>query len=106
MKNQKTKKPTYNFTEEQLSIYMKNYYREQLEQARKDMISNAMILMLTLPMEVLMDSYWKKSYRQKLPGFIKEVLGYFQKWEAGELDMDELQKDLWEYGGVRLERTK
>lgn len=105
MKKQRNKTPTYNFTEEQLQIYMQQYFKERLEKARDDMITEAMILMLTLPMEVLMDSYWKKTYRSKLPGFINQVLDYFQKWENGEIDIEELKKDLWEHGGIKLERV-
>ena len=64
------------------------------------------ILMLTLPLEVLMDYYWTKSYYKRIPEFTGHVLEYFEKWQNGELDMDVLRKDLWEYGGVRFEEVK
>lgn len=63
-----------------------------------------MILMLTLPLEVLMDHYWKKSYARRIPEFTNYVLQYYRMWQDGELDMEKLKADLWEYGGVRLER--
>ena len=66
-------------------------------------INTAMILLLTLPLEVLMDHYWPKSYAKKIPEFTNYVLEYYERWQNGELDMDELKEDLWEYGGVRLE---
>ena len=62
-----------------------------------------MVLLLTLPLEVLMNHYWKKTYAKKLPEFLDYVLEYYEKWQEGELDMDELVKDLWEYGGIRME---
>ena len=31
---------------------------------------------------------------------------YYERWQNGELDMDEMKKDLWEYGGVRLEERE
>lgn len=30
------------------------------------------------------------------------VLEYYERWQNGELDMDKLKEDLWEYGGVKL----
>lgn len=71
-----------------------------------DAVNNAMILMLTLPLEVLMDYYWPKSYAKRIPEFTKHVLEYYERWQNGELDMDKLKEDLWEYGGVRLEAEK
>ena len=65
-----------------------------------------MILLLTLPLEVLMDHYWPKSYAKKIPEFTNHVLEYYRMYENGEIDMDKLQEDLWVYGGVRLEKTK
>lgn len=65
-----------------------------------------MTLLLTLPMEVLMDHYWQKSYAKRIPEFTDYVLDYYDRWLKGELDMDEMKKDLWEYAGVRLEESK
>ena len=31
---------------------------------------------------------------------------YYERWQNGELDMDEMKEDLWEYGGVRLEERE
>ena len=41
-----------------------------------------------------------------MPEFINYVLSYYEQWQKGELDMDELRKELWEYGGVRLEEVE
>lgn len=57
-------------------------------------------------MEVLMDHYWQKSYAKRIPEFTDYVLDYYDRWLKGELDMDEMKKDLWEYAGVRLEESK
>lgn len=53
-----------------------------------------------------MDHYWKKTYAKKIPEFTELVLQYYELWQNGELDMDEMKKDLWEYGGVRLEERE
>ena len=73
------------------------------EEARDEAIGIAMVLLLTLPLEVLMDHYWQKSYAQRIPKFTELVLEYYRRWQDGEIDIEDLKKDLWEYGGVRLE---
>lgn len=65
-------------------------------------LNTAMVLLLTLPLEVLMDHYWTKSYAKRIPKFTELVLEYYERWQNGELDMDKLKEDLWEYGGVKL----
>lgn len=109
-KEEKFRTKTYNLTEEQLDKIIKEAIRINLksyrEQFMNDAVNNAMILMLTLPLEVLMDYYWPKSYAKRIPEFTKHVLEYYERWQNGELDIDRLKEDLWEYGGVRLEAEK
>lgn len=76
------------------------------QEATNDAINQAMILLLTLPLEVLMDHYWPKSYAKRIPEFTEHVLEYYEKWQNDELDMDKLKEDLWVYGGVRLEEVE
>jgi hypothetical protein len=106
---QKSKTATYNLTEEQIDILVKEklaaYTKKIKKEAAEEAINTAMILLLTLPLEVLMDFYWKKSYAKKIPEFTEHVLDYYSRWENGELDMEKLQEDLWTYGGVKLEKT-
>lgn len=107
---QKAKTATYNLTKAQLDAMIREKIGNELDrikqEAMNDAVNTAMVLMLTLPLEVLMDHYWKKSYSKKIPEFTEYVLDYYAKWQNGELDMDKLKEDLWEYGGVRLEERE
>ena len=100
---QKAKTATYNLTRAQLDALVREKISGELDrvkqEATNDAINQAMILLLTLPLEVLMDHYWPKSYA-------KHVLEYYEKWQNDELDMDKLKEDLWVYGGVRLEEVE
>lgn len=102
----KEKTATYNLTKEQLDIAIRQQVGKELErikqEATDDAVNTAMVLLLTLPLEVLMDHYWTKSYAQRIPKFTELVLEYYERWQNGELDMDKLKEDLWEYGGVKL----
>lgn len=104
---EKSKTATYNLTQAQLDAMIDAALGKRIDDAKQAAAEKAMTqavtLMLVLPLEVLMDYYWKKSYAKRIPEFTQYVLEYFEKWENGELDMDELKRDLWEYGGVRLE---
>lgn len=109
-KNQKYKTAIYNLTKSQLDNAVKDSMKSELEieyqKGLNDGVNQAMILLLALPLEVLMDFYWKKSCAKRIPEFTQHVLDYYAAWQNGELDMDKLQEDLWEYGGVRLEETE
>lgn len=104
---EKSKTATYNLTKAQLDAMIDATLGKRIDEAKQAATEKAMTqavtLMLVLPLEVLMDHYWKKSYAKRIPEFTQYVLEYFEKWENGELDMDELKRDLWEYGGVKLE---
>ncbi len=103
---QKNKTVTYNLTQEQLEQMFNKKFSEELQKVKKeateDAVRTSIILMLTLPMEVLIDHYWKKTYSNRIPEFTGYVIDYYKKWENGELDMDKLREDLWERGRVRL----
>ena len=68
-----------------------------------DAVNAAMMLLLTLPCQVLMDHFWQKSSSKNIPKFLDLVLDYYGRWQNGELDMGKLKKDLWEIGGIRME---
>lgn len=103
---QKKKTVTYNLTRAQLDSMVREKISEELDRVKQEAtdeaVNTAMILLLTIPLEVLMDHYWPKSYAKRIPEFTTHVLNYYEKWQNGELDMDKLKEDLWEYGGVKL----
>ncbi|MCD8119729.1 MAG: hypothetical protein LUE29_09690 [Lachnospiraceae bacterium] len=104
---QKDQTATYNLTKAQLEHYIQEGIKDKIAEAKQEAtekaVNQAMVLMLTLPLEVLMDYYWPKTYAKRIPEFTDHVLEYFERWQNGELDMDKLREDLWVYGGVKLE---
>lgn len=99
------KKPTYNFTEEQLELMFQERLNKEVDDIKTKMVNQAFILMMTIPCEVLMDHFWPKSYHSKMKKFAGLVADYYVRYQEGELDLEEMKKDLWEYGGVRFEET-
>lgn len=98
----KYKTVTYTLTQEQLDKIVGDELKRVKKEATEDAVNTAMILLLTLPLEVLMDYYWPKSYAKRIPKFTDRVIEYYERWQNGELDMDKLKEDLWNYGGVKL----
>lgn len=102
----KYKTVTYTLTQEQLDKIVRDKIGDELKRVKKeateDAVNTAMILLLTLLLEVLMDYYWPKSYAKRIPKFTDRVIEYYERWQNGELDMDKLKEDLWNYGGVKL----
>lgn len=111
-KNEKLKKPpVYNYTPESLRGQLKWEANQEFQEKVKkikaevydDAVNAAMMLLLTLPCQVLMEHFWQKSSSKKIPKFLDLVLDYYGRWQNGELDMGKLKKDLWEIGGIRME---
>lgn len=103
----KRKTAVYNLTQEQLdnavSEGVEKEVQVHLKRISDDAVHTALILFLALPMEVLKDNYWKKSYAKRLPKFVEKVLERYKEYEAGELDIEKLKEELWEYGGIKFE---
>lgn len=111
-KNEKLKKPpVYNYTPESLMGQLKYEANKEFQDKVKkikaevydDAVNASMMLLLTLPCQVLMDHFWQKSSSKNIPKFLDLVLDYYGRWQNGEIDMGKLKKDLWEIGGIRME---
>lgn len=103
---EKAKTATYNFTKEQLDEEVRKRVRKEAELVKKEVteeaVSNAMLLLFALPPKILKDHYWTKSYQQRVPKFADYLAEYYEKWDNGELNMEELQQELWETCGIRF----
>lgn len=89
----------------QVAEKLEKIRREVKQEATDDACNTALILLLTIPMKVMMDKYWAKSYEKKLPGFASDVVEYYQRWQNGELDLDAVREEIWDIVGFRLEEN-
>lgn len=106
---QEREKRKYAISRTEINSTVRKSIDRELKQAYEDGIdegvNQAMILLLTLPLEVLINFYWGAD-RKKIEEFTSRVLDYYTKWQNDELDMDKMKADLWEYGGIRLEESE
>lgn len=107
---EKAKTATYNLTRAQLDDMVTEEVEKKIGNMRREItdeaVNTAMILLLSLPMKVLMNHYWTKTAHKRIPEFTNLILEYYRMWENGELDMEEIEKELWEYGGIRLTESE
>ena len=94
-KNLQKKQKVYTLTQSQIDKIRSD--------AMEEAVNQAMVLMLTLPLEVLITDYWTKTAYKRGQEFTQKVLDLYHRWETGEISMDDLKNDFWEYGGIRLE---
>lgn len=105
-KEYKAKTVTYNLTEAQLEAMIREKLTDELalmkKEAAEEAVNEAMALSFVIPMQILMDHYWPKTYAKKLPGFADYLVDYYSKWQDGELDLEKMKETMWEYAGVRF----
>ena len=106
----KKKVPTYNLTKTMLDEAVRSEADRQLKEAFQEGFdkgtNQALILMLSIPLMVLKDHFWKKSFRQRIPKFMEEVFKLYEAWQDDEIDINDLRQELWEIGGIRLEESE
>lgn len=104
--SKRTKTPTYQYTKEQIDSIIQTEVEKRIKDCKREItdeaINEAMLLLFTLPMKVLMDNFWQKSCSQKIPKFTELLLQCYNDWEDGKIDMNEMKEDLWNYGGIKL----
>ena len=109
-KKKNSKTPTYNVTKEQLESMVQQELNTAMERKKdaivEEVTNQSVALMILLPMKVLIEDYWPKTYKQKLPGFIDKTMQYYSDWQDNKLDIEELKDFLWNEVGVKLESCK
>lgn len=59
-------------------------------------------MMLVIPTNLLIEDYWKKSAKQRIPKFVEDCLSLYDAWTSGVVDMDEMVKMTEEYSGIKM----
>ena len=102
----KKKEAVYNFTKPQIDGMIQEGIEKELAGMKAEIyskaVNDAMILLLTLPMIVLMEDYWQKSFQKRIPVFIEKVFNLYEKWKDDEIDIEDLKTKLWEVGGMKF----
>ena len=103
-RKRKRDEATYSVNKNGLRKLTHEVAEEQLAEARAEGMNDALLLMWALPLMVLRDHFWQKSFQRQAKKFCEELFDLYSQWQDGGLDISDIRNDLWEYGGIRLER--
>ena len=100
---------TYNMTAVQIRELEHRMYNKAYMRAREDILSQIdrlgdemFKMMLVIPTNLLIEDYWKKSAKQRIPKFVEDCLSLYDAWISGVVDMDEMVKLTEEYSGIKM----
>lgn len=102
-KQQKRANATYNVSQAQIRNIAEKQLSEAYEEGFSNGLNQALVLMWTLPLMVLRDHFWQKSFQRQAKRFCDELFDLYSRWQDDEVDIMDIREDLWEYGGIRLE---
>lgn len=91
------KQKTYTLTQAQIDSIK--------QEAIKEAVDKAFLLMLAIPVMVLHDKWWEKSAKKRCPKFVDQCLDLYDSFEKDYVTLEDLKQCLEEESGVRLERS-
>ena len=90
------------FNNNQIGVILENSSKkaEELQRIAKE---KAFLYMLAIPLNVLVNDYWEKSARKRIPKFIEDVINLYEAVQEGVVSEQQLADLLDEYAGVKIE---
>ena len=82
---------------------IKNVARVETERIERDAVDKAFLYMLSIPLVILQEDYWKKTAKQRMPKFIDDVMSLYESVSKGIVTNKELADSLYESTGIRIE---
>ncbi|MBR5289620.1 MAG: hypothetical protein IKU28_01355 [Erysipelotrichaceae bacterium] len=99
------KTKTYVMTVEELD----KIRQQEFERARKQLLSKSddlaveiFRMMLVIPTNVLINDYWVKSAKKRIPRFVEDCLSLYRSWLKGSVSMTDMQELTEEYAQIKL----
>lgn len=83
-------------------LKMKELARKEAEKMESEAIEKAFLYMLAIPLNVLVNDYWEKSAKKRMPKFIDDVISLYESVQNGNVTNEELIDLVKEYAGVEL----
>lgn len=90
------------FTDNQMAVILEsaNKKAKELERIATE---RSFLYMLAIPLNVLVNDYWEKSARKRIPKFIEDVISLYEAVQEGVVSEQQLADLLDEYAGVKIE---
>lgn len=104
-REEEKKKKTFVMTGKELQKIREQEYaraKQELQEVNDNLAEELLLMMLVIPTNVLINDYWEKSAKKRIPKFVKDCMSLFRSWEDGHVSMTEMQKLTEEYAGFSL----
>lgn len=90
------------FNNNQIGVVLEsaNKKADELQRIAKE---KAFLYMLAIPLNVLVNDYWEKSAKKRIPKFIEDVISLYEAVQEGVVSEQQLADLLDEYAGVKIE---
>lgn len=99
------KKATFVMTEEEIMKIRKQEYdraRKTIHEKSDQIAEDILKMMIVIPTNVLINDYWQKTAKKRIPQFVDDCMSLYQSWSEGTVSMEEMQKLTEEYAGIKL----
>lgn len=99
------KKATFVMTEEEIMKIRKQEYdraRKTIHDKSDQLAEEILKMMIVIPTNVLINDYWQKTAKKRIPQFVEDCMSLYQSWSAGTVSMEEMQRVTEEYSGIKL----
>lgn len=104
-REQKKKKATFIMTEEEIMKIRKQEYdraRKTIHEKSDQIAEDILKMMIVIPTNVLINDYWQKTAKKRIPQFVEDCLSLYKSWAGGNVSMEEMQNLTEEYAGIKL----
>ena len=99
------KKATFVMTEEEIMKIRKQEYdraRKTIHEKSDQIAEDILKMMIVIPTNVLINDYWQKTAKKRIPQFVDDCMSLYQSWSEGTVSMEEMQNLTEEYAGIKL----
>ena len=104
-REKKKNKATFVMTYEELEKIRKQEYekaKKDYEKKNEEIAKTILKMMIVVPTNVLINDYWEKTARKRIPKFVEDCLSLYDSLSKGAVKMQELQDLTEEYAKIRL----
>lgn len=77
---------------------VKELYLQKMDETSEEII----LMMLAIPVNILVNDYWKKTAIKRIPKFVDDCMSLYQSFEAGAITMSEMIQVVEKYSKVKL----
>ena len=82
---------------------MKAVAQKSAQECEQRALEKAFILMLGIPICRLIEDYWKKTAKQRIPKFIEDCISAYDSLQEEVITYEDLVEMIEEYSGVSIE---